>query len=429
MNDQQQLPNTAITTWSGFVYQGKISLLHCLKLISIGFNDVRGYKLQLESIDDFAILDSNDNCKSMHQVKAYKECRFSKYQSAIEKQQGDSKKHPQADVFFHVSRAMTNFPVDFDIDFSPVAIYEYDKEEAQVNFCGLNEVNDLIEEKIKEIYIQHYPGSEYKTSSEYLLRCRNMLEDITVNKVINIHHKIQINKGSVERQLADSETIHFDDFFNLLDSDLHEDIQNEDYFFYVLRKDTGDYFKEYCDEIDADDDGCLEKLNWYISKINSLNKEGFKHFICSILPHKKGDFCTLKEYKNNTLNEEDFKNGLFFILEKLVESKLGGDLYPFLFYWNDGNENYYPTAIRDGKPHLKKFCEQMIKGSLNDDLDFLYESGKLITVCMDCKSIFSEVNVGPYSIDERDKNGYLKINSFKNVSLISIENAKDKLND
>jgi hypothetical protein len=65
-NTDKNYPATAITTWSGFVYQGKIALYHCLKMINQGDVD---FELQLDSSDDFAIYKSGV-LTSAHQVKA-----------------------------------------------------------------------------------------------------------------------------------------------------------------------------------------------------------------------------------------------------------------------------------------------------------------------------------------------------------------------
>ena len=46
MSDEEasQYPHSAISTWSGFVYQGKVALYHCLKLINEGDTE---FQLQL----------------------------------------------------------------------------------------------------------------------------------------------------------------------------------------------------------------------------------------------------------------------------------------------------------------------------------------------------------------------------------------------
>lgn len=74
-------PATAVTTWSGFVYQGKIALYYCLKLIEQGDVD---FELQLDSSDDFAIY-KNDSLTSAHQVKAKIGVYRSGYAEALKK--------------------------------------------------------------------------------------------------------------------------------------------------------------------------------------------------------------------------------------------------------------------------------------------------------------------------------------------------------
>ncbi len=67
---EEKSPHTAITSWSGFVYQGKVALYHSLKLILEDIQGCSNYKLQLDSLEDFAILDEDDNPISLHQVNA-----------------------------------------------------------------------------------------------------------------------------------------------------------------------------------------------------------------------------------------------------------------------------------------------------------------------------------------------------------------------
>ena len=74
-----KLLDTAISSWSGFVYQGKVAIYYVLTQIENG-----NYTLQLDSIDDFAIFDDNGNVLSMHQVKAKKSPNFSTYKEAFQ---------------------------------------------------------------------------------------------------------------------------------------------------------------------------------------------------------------------------------------------------------------------------------------------------------------------------------------------------------
>ena len=76
----KKLLNTAISSWSGFVYQGKVAIYHVL----LERNNAN-YTLQLDSLDDFAIIDANECIISIHQVKAKKETHFSSYKEDFEK--------------------------------------------------------------------------------------------------------------------------------------------------------------------------------------------------------------------------------------------------------------------------------------------------------------------------------------------------------
>ena len=70
--------HSAISSYSGFTYQGKVALLHCLKLISDNGREIRNYQLQIDSLDDFAILNGS-TVVSLHQVKAKRAYLFSSY--------------------------------------------------------------------------------------------------------------------------------------------------------------------------------------------------------------------------------------------------------------------------------------------------------------------------------------------------------------
>ncbi|POB32564.1 hypothetical protein CRX65_16345, partial [Klebsiella pneumoniae] len=57
-NIEETLPGSAISSWGGFVYQGKVALYHCLKLLiekSFQQRIIDDFELQLDSTDDFAI--------------------------------------------------------------------------------------------------------------------------------------------------------------------------------------------------------------------------------------------------------------------------------------------------------------------------------------------------------------------------------------
>ncbi|ETZ12343.1 hypothetical protein AJ90_22965 [Vibrio parahaemolyticus M0605] len=102
---EEKYPASAISSWSGFVYQGKVALYHSLKLI---LDDDLDFELQLDSSDDFAIYKAG-KLHSAHQVKA----KISKYRSGYAKALEQSTlieydKAKGTTRYFHVSVPLEN---------------------------------------------------------------------------------------------------------------------------------------------------------------------------------------------------------------------------------------------------------------------------------------------------------------------------------
>ncbi|TPV22421.1 hypothetical protein FJW00_19835, partial [Pantoea anthophila] len=74
----------ASPSWSGFNYQGKVSLYHALKIINMkpAGDDLSNLSLMLENTEDFEIIEDS-NAKTFHQVKAYNSSSYSKYEDAL----------------------------------------------------------------------------------------------------------------------------------------------------------------------------------------------------------------------------------------------------------------------------------------------------------------------------------------------------------
>ncbi|MGF1732133.1 ABC-three component system protein [Photobacterium kasasachensis] len=428
-NNQEELPHTAITTWSGFVYQGKVALLHCLNLIHDFNKQVTKYQLKLENVDDFAI-HYNNACLSMHQVKAYKSTKFNSYQVAIEKQAKESLKYPNVRAFFHVSREIENTPGNFPQLYPSVKLYEYCIDNKRQRYCGLNEIDNLLNDTIKDIYIKHYSEQTHKITDTYIDHSRNILENIVLNKVILVHHKIQTTPGNVVRKIAAEEYIGFIELFEILEKNITEVLLNDEYFLYALKKDIGRYYQEFYDELDQEngDIGDLKKLGNYLDRVNGLNIAEMSKFIRSILPHKKGTFKTLQDYKDETFTQDELKQGLFYILDQLVEANFNYfDDKPNLFSWVSNDKEYYPTAVSNARRSRRNICRKIVESAINNDVEFLYESGNLVTAEITSNNIFSDISNGPNANHENNQQLHNKFNHFKKISLISVYDVPQEL--
>lgn len=64
--------NSAIGTWSGFIYQGLCGILVVLRLLNDDKERYKGYSLQLDAYEDFSIFNEHGKIVSLHQCKSVK---------------------------------------------------------------------------------------------------------------------------------------------------------------------------------------------------------------------------------------------------------------------------------------------------------------------------------------------------------------------
>ncbi|NQY33776.1 MAG: hypothetical protein HRT37_02175 [Alteromonadaceae bacterium] len=321
---EENNPHTAITSYSGYIYQGKIALLHCLRLIEQQPTESRTLKLQIESIEDFAILTTDNTCKSLHQVKARKDRLFSDYRPDVEKLRDKANFHEDSEPFFHVSLPLRLIPSTFTSDYSPITFYQYfDTNDNSVDHCPLESVDIFIEHQMNKVYQVLFPDEEYRTNNDYLLKSRQFLEDIIIKHVIDVHREIQQSSatGSVQREVAASRNIEFNEIYEVLTENLNDRALDESYFHYLLLKDAGIYFHAYCQKLGVNEENTLLKLNYYFSKFNALDRSSLTKFIRAIVPHKKVGFNNISQYKDNTFNLDDFKSGLLKVLDQMAQSE------------------------------------------------------------------------------------------------------------
>jgi hypothetical protein len=425
------LPHTAISSCSGYIYQGKIAVMHCLRLFEEMGEDARHLLLEIESLDDFAILNSDKSYRSMHQVKAKKSPDFSQYKSAINKQIDDSKAHIGIDTYFHTATLIKGEPDNFSLNFTPVQFYIYrDEAGKETKACALDKVDLLNEVQVKKTY-QALGQKKYKfENNDYLEKTRQCLEDLVVKHIIEVHHKIIIERKNsrTDRRIAMESKIPLESFYQLLvNKNMNEVCDGENYFHYLLLKDAGYYFHEYCFSQVEENSEVLLKLNLYLSKINSFDIPQLIKFVQSIFPHRKAEFKTILQYKDNAFTRDDFRYGLLPIFHELIKSKARTDLF---FYWEKDEAIYVPTAISISARHVGGLCVEIVQAALDHDVHLFYESEKLINQSIDSESIFSNIPMGKlWEPEEPNEKRSKRIDSFKNISLVSLDKAKRLINE
>lgn len=428
--DPQDYPHTAISTWSGFVYQGKLAVYYFIELMSHDYDGNRELKLQLESEDDFAIF-HDDQCISLHQVKAYKDTLFSKYRLGIEKQKEKALEQNIDTAYFHVARDIADLPESFEQDYQPVKLYRYPLQPGQDNgetkaYCPLDEIDSLIKKKI-DVLIRKTEGIE-NWKINFCDRIREALEAMVNAKVIAVHSKIHASKKIHQEQLAAEEFIPFSELCEVLEADEFDSIENEDYFLSRLQIDIGTYYKDFCDMQEGISQKNQDKLDQYLAVITDFNKEQMKDFLRAVMPHRKGKFRTLQEFKDQTVDRDSIRQGLFAIFYRLIRAdNFLSERAPFA--WQDNEAFYYPTGIHTGAESVDTICYDILQQSLSEDVECLFESGALVTTSIDRANI-THVKFGVDAIADADNSTQgNSIISFQQMSLVSLNNIPENLKD
>ncbi|MDD2384627.1 MAG: hypothetical protein PHN18_10595 [Sulfurospirillaceae bacterium] len=413
MSNNILYPHTAITSWSGFIYQGKVAIYHALTLL-----DHSDYVLQLDSLEDFAILDANRDVVSMHQIKALKSQSFSTYCSEFIKLKSKITSENCQNACFHLAKNITNKSIaDIENEFSPIKIYKYGSND----YCPVDEIDKKIEEKLIKLLHVYHAGDPSKHSMDYACKVRVYLDQVITEKILAIHGKIHASMAP-ETEVAYKEIIPLQIFLDLIQEDLNQRVEN-DYYFYLLLGDFRRYFMEFCSENEDDlKESDLKRLYAVVKEINDFDKAQIIRFIKNIMPHRTFKFETIADYKDKAIQSTEIKDGFFRILSEIKNIPTYHNL--IFLQWTSSHKSYAPSSINLGHSHSKKICNDIIQNALDNDLDVMFEGSHIITTDIDIDSISS-----PEVLAKFDPKVHQHIMGWKKVTLKSLENAKREINE
>lgn len=409
--------HTAISSWSGFLYQGKIAIYHVLELLKNQAACV-GFKLQLDYLEDFAILDSDDLPKSLHQVKALKADTYGAYSIPLTKLQQKGAQ-ASASLNFHTARQIRAKPVaEIETDHAPVKLYKYGSD----YWCAVGDVDPKIEEQIREILVVMFPNDPNKITPAYLALARGFIDQIVLKQVLLIHRAIHECEAT-EQEAACKKTILFSDFINVLNKDLNQEALGDEYYFHVLLSYFHRYYQEYCLDSDLNEEEG-GKLSLYMKEIGKLDKNQMIRFIRNIIPHRQFAFNSLQDFHENSFNGEDIKDAFLEILRVLKKTNFADEGF---LSWSSEGEFFVPTAIKDAQALMNKTCERIVKNALKTDLEIMYEKNHLITMGIDADSVLDGALriTQDFDMVGDEKN---RLTKWQGVSLIRLDKAKGVIN-
>lgn len=400
-------PDSAISSWSGYVYQGKVALYHSLKLLAES-KYPNGFKLQLDSVDDFAIY-ADGSVVSAHQVKGKASKYRSSYEIALKKSAlVTADKTKNIERFFHVSAELDSTDDFTDSNSITVKFYDYNGKK----FCELNEIELITREFFNKIY-----ENKGLTASDLIFEvCYCKLSEQLTRKVIDIHYKNQIQGISIN-ELAFQNVITSEEIEQIITSFTPDDTLEVS----LLK------FKK----------SLSETLELYVINNEHLYKDSEYERANNLFAHIYGlsnsdmeSFCQLIQpaIDASSLRSDDIENYIDLVCDFLKDPIFLG-----IPHYSDSNQDFYvPTAIRlTHERQINSFKTKLASeiSKKNKLAVLLFEYKNLIAdTCQPAQinqSITSPCLNDSY--DDVDINYDRKITKQLMVNIISVADAEKKL--
>lgn len=402
--DDEKYPASAVSSWSGFVYQGKIALYHSLKMIHDGDLD---FELQLDSSDDFAIY-KNGKLQTAHQVKAKISKYRSGYTTALEQSTLiEYDKIKGTTRYFHVSVRLNNTDDHIGISGETVKFYRYGD-----NFhCGLGEIEGLTKELIKKIC-----DKQSITVSDNLINFNYCLLSEKISTTAIHNHKLNQVDGISEDKAAYEGRIKAR---NILEDLLTENpYQNRDYYAVELKARLQTHLEERLDQVlTTMTDATYERARRLCEHIRETHINELKTLCQMMKPSERFQDVQTSDIRRYT---------------KLIQAISVEPIFNHLPHYLDSQNRFYvPTALDVDE---SEECESdMIREMKNngDLLRLLFEYNHLIASKAETSFTINTKFTNSDDLDNKQTTEKLESNITKSlcISVISKNDAEELLND
>lgn len=421
---------SAIPSWSGFIYQGKVGLYHSLHLINSFPKEGTSlqHSVKFETLDDFVVYDSQNRAFSLHQVKATKSSKRSSYVTALKQASEvdhNSQCTPQTLRYFHVSQEIDNaenFPTGAEKAKNKVEFYQYSNNR---KYVPVDEIDSLVESKIR-LYLQ---SNELLDADDTVSLKRERLEALVSSRVNLAHRRNQGGKRKFDA--ADSTPITFEEIIKVLRLELMN-INDEGSILFKYRahllkslSTTITYFENDQQENEAFFEE-LARCHHFIAK---MNDETLKKLYFSKSPHElKFDLCSFGNATTDRYMD---------IITELTQLRIEEKNKSLPHYYSAvRNERYLPSTIELGGHLEKKRLNELqknIEGIRMNPLvrHVLYEYENLIIKDMKQQAFRLKDKVVPENkitdIEAEQDSEQSKITKMKNIRFVALEEVKGEL--
>jgi hypothetical protein len=360
-------PGSAISSWSGFVYQGKIALHHSLSLLNDKKQSPPNFELQLDSVDDFAVY-SGPSVQTTHQVKAKGSHNRTSYADALEKASQINKDcTPLTIRYFHVAQKLDDHS-DYTSNGVTVKFYNYGTDK----HCSISQAEPLSKALLQSIT----ENENIPFDPTVIERSYCALSELIQRHVLAVHQAI--HDGESQDEAAYNRRIKGVDLLAAITATANDsavkaiDLQR-------IRAKFIEVLEEYATEEHQDAKDALERIHSSIFFILSLQNPDLQKAILSMLMDP--DALTLRD--TDLANYSD------------VLALVPGDLLlNTLPHFSTSKFRYLPTAIT-----IKSRQAQWYKTKLQRALD---ENPELISLAYEFNTLIASSDIDQLIINEND---------------------------
>jgi len=396
--------SSAVASWSGFIYQGKVALYQVIKLLIEGRLS-SACELKVEHLDDFAIFEGS-TVLFVHQVKSTQSTYRSSYIKALNQAADVTSPHFNNGTqrFFHVSVELDDFSVH-NHNGNVVKFFEYHNKKLYVPPDGM----DCILKEIIAIYLMKNSLCNTPDLIQYKL---DMLNALLANKV-NFAHALNQRSKLTQYESTDTTPIVFSEVVHCLKAEVLNFNDKKHLLFRFKNKfiQVIDTFAEYLDSEEE-----LVHLSLCKKAIVSLNDILLERLYLSLDP---SNLCVEGELDNNTFHRYlNIINGLptFMSVNNLPH------------YTSVKYGKYIPSSIE-----LNGISKHVVINALDDHISDLRRNTTLLDVLFEFDNLIvaiseTEFKFGEYSKRKSTHNGDCK-DDVNNNEFIRLKNKITKAKD
>ena len=398
MTSQAKIENSALGSWAGYIYQGLCGIYHVLSLLLQDEQKYADHILNLDSYEDFSILDGCKKIVSLHQCKDEK--RIKEYKSEQQKmvdkknyliEQGLTDCNCQ--VFFHNAH-------DIVLN-SSIKLYNYHNKKS---YCKASEILNLISELIEK-----FPS--IKGSNTCILQS---LCFIVESKVLDVQKKYFDSSNTKLRDLARSESeIPFQSIIDIIETPSYLSIDVSKIPNYVRSKYVLKLNEILSDEIDSGFEVDVDKIDHFINRLTLLSEQEILQLVQRINPHQ--DCSILNDDFLLSICSDERIESLYRQIQEL-------DLLSENLDWQTAKSRQTPTTLISTSPRENmRLCKRIYEMSPN--LNCLWEYDWLVgNIHSKVDSIFQACNITTATGSEENSNN---IFLQKKVGILTIEEKKN----